>query len=520
VQSATLINNVCGSYSFLATLTGTPATETRSTGCYLYTLTGTDNVGNTLSLSTTVKVDTTAPSAPTLTPSVTGSAYQNGSGPVFYKSTGTGSFTLVANSTDADTGIASYQFPTLGTGWTSSGSGNTRTYSFASGATSPGIQSVTATNGIGTAGAASNFTVTADSTAPGSGAFTVNSVPASAGGSTSSSSATNFTITGRTDYTDAGSGLASSVLTVQSATYNGTTCGAAGSGGPFTSATTISGTTQPNGILSGFCYIYTLTGTDNVGNTSTVSSTVIATISYTFTVSSPGARTAGTAFGGVVLHLQANGSDTTGYYGTAYSGNKAIAFSGPANSPSGATPSYPSTVSFTSGAATLAANSITLVKAETVALTATDSSPSIAIAGTSSTFTVSAGTASRLAWTSVSVSTGTNSTPCYFDCTTTAIGNFGTFTASVSVTDGSGNVLSNLGTSRTITVANGTGTGGFTAPTSGSSVTLTVPASGTATSTANFTFKAQNGNWTSNTFTASATGTPALTSANGTVTKP
>ena len=48
----------------------------------------------------------------------------------------------------------------------------------------------------------------------------------------------------------------------------------AGLGGPFTTATTITGTTQPSGIVGGFCYLYTLTGTDNVGNNASISTTV------------------------------------------------------------------------------------------------------------------------------------------------------------------------------------------------------------------------------------------------------
>ena len=50
-------------------------------------------------------------------------------------------------------------------------------------------------------------------------------------------------------------------------------CGAAGSGGPYTSPTTIAGTTNP-AITVGYCYLYTLTGRDNVGNAASVSTLV------------------------------------------------------------------------------------------------------------------------------------------------------------------------------------------------------------------------------------------------------
>lgn len=87
-----------------------------------------------------------------------------------------------------------------------------------------------------------------------------------------------FTIGSRTDYTESQSatqsGLRSSTLTVQSETLTGSTRGSPGSGGPFTVPTTITRTAQPSGITTGSCYLYTLTGIDNVGNTATTSTTV------------------------------------------------------------------------------------------------------------------------------------------------------------------------------------------------------------------------------------------------------
>jgi hypothetical protein len=39
---------------------------------------------------------------------------------------------------------------------------------------------------------------------------------------------------------------------------------------------TVTGTTQPSGIVTGFCYVYTLTGDDKVGNAATINTTVQA----------------------------------------------------------------------------------------------------------------------------------------------------------------------------------------------------------------------------------------------------
>ena len=124
-----------------------------------------------VSISTTVKVDTSAPSNPSLTlANATGGAYYSGAGTqIFIKpSAANGGFDLTASSSDADTGIAGYTFPTagaMGTNWSVSGSGATRTYSFTPTAAEPGSKSVSAANNAG-GSASSNFTVTADSTAP------------------------------------------------------------------------------------------------------------------------------------------------------------------------------------------------------------------------------------------------------------------------------------------------------------------------------------------------------------------
>src|SRR6185312_8604280 len=107
--------DTCGTYGAPTTLVGTPAQSGLATGCYRYTLTGTDNVGNTVGISTVVKVDTTAPSAPSLTPSnATGGAYYPGSGTrVYFKpDAAAGAFDIAASATDNDSGIASYTFPT------------------------------------------------------------------------------------------------------------------------------------------------------------------------------------------------------------------------------------------------------------------------------------------------------------------------------------------------------------------------------------------------------------------------
>ena len=69
-----------------------------------------------------VQVDTSAPTTPTV-------AFSNllaswSSGPLLWYRPGTsGGFTITASSDDPESGVGSYTFPNLGSGWTMTGSG-------------------------------------------------------------------------------------------------------------------------------------------------------------------------------------------------------------------------------------------------------------------------------------------------------------------------------------------------------------------------------------------------------------
>ncbi len=275
----------CGSFGSATTISSraTPIAQSLSgPTCYRYTLTGLDNVGNTISIGTTVKVDTSGPSGPSVSLSgATGNTFVSGN-TVYINAQGTysGSFQASATSTDGDSGILKLNFPTPaglsgggGDDTSSPYSSGTYNWSGAAALAATGGQTVTAYNNAGLT-ATGSFTVTSDTADPTGGAVTVNGTAAIAGGITSTTSNPGFAVNSRTNYTDGGSGIASSTLTVRSATLtNNTTCGAAGSGGPYTSATTVSGTTNV-AITVGYCYVYTLTGTDNVGNSTSISTTV------------------------------------------------------------------------------------------------------------------------------------------------------------------------------------------------------------------------------------------------------
>ena len=167
-ESASLTNDSCGTFGSATTISGTPA-QNLSTGCYLFTLTGVDNVGNSVSISSTVKVDTSDPSAPSFSFSnFTGTTSAVGNS-VFFLPTGAGSFDVTASSSDGDSGIAGYTFPSaasFGAGWSVSGTGSTRTYSYSAGAAEPGDQSVSSANNAGRTNSAEFSVFVSDSTPP------------------------------------------------------------------------------------------------------------------------------------------------------------------------------------------------------------------------------------------------------------------------------------------------------------------------------------------------------------------
>ncbi len=284
-ESAALVANACGTFGSATTITGTP-TQNAGAGivsgnCYRYTLTGIDNVGNTVSISTIVRVDATAPNfgTPALTLADDGPlAHYPGTGTtVYYNGTaGTGSSITVdaPNVADPETGVQSVTFPSPGGGFSGGGAdasspyGTTYTWSTSS---ANGSQTVTAANTFGSTSTTS-FTLVRDITAPTGGAVTVNALAASGPGTTSYSTTGTFGGT-RTDYSEtqnaSASGLASSTLVRTQATL-----AADGTCGTFGSPTTVVGTPSETALADG-CYRYTLTGTDNVANAASIFTTVL-----------------------------------------------------------------------------------------------------------------------------------------------------------------------------------------------------------------------------------------------------
>jgi hypothetical protein len=147
----------------------------------------------------------------------------------------------------------------------------------------------------------------------------------------------------------------------------------------------------------------------------------------TFDVANPGTRTVGQLFSDTITAIDGYGNTATSYVGT-----QVLDFSGPSDSPSGAMPSYPSSVFFTNGMGT--AENITLVDAQTTALMASQSP----ITGTSTSFLVVAGEATY--YTVVAPSTATSGVP--FTVTITAYDADGNVAAGY---DGTADLASSIG---------------------------------------------------------------------------
>ena len=185
---------------------------------------------------------------------------------------------------------------------------------------------------------------------------------------------------------------------------------------------------------------------------------------------------------GIAFSVTLTATDEWGNINTSYAGAKTLTFSEPANSPTGQAPEYPTsatTVTFSAGVGT--ASAIKLYDAQSTTLKAKEGST---VVGTSSSFTVKAATAERLAWAHAEVSAGKLETgTCPFACTTTNIGNNKKFKAHASIADTYGNIVANIGATTKVRVEKTSGEGTLTNATG-----LLIPASGFAESSTIFEY--------------------------------
>lgn len=234
-----------------------------------------DVAGNASSVSTQlVKVDTSAPSAPTLAFSATTNAHASGN-TVFYRSTAaSGSFTISAAAADAGSGIASYAYPTLPAGWSASpGALGVNTYSWASAnPTAPsGPQNITAANNASLTSTATGLTLTSDDAAP------IGTITYTNGYYTSTSVSVSFSAT---DGSGSGVNTSSGLLQRAEATLTAST-GLCGTYSGFATVTGGSNPTSPfndTSVTNGHCYQYQYVVSDNVSAQGTITSANVAKV--------------------------------------------------------------------------------------------------------------------------------------------------------------------------------------------------------------------------------------------------
>ncbi len=235
----------------------------------------TDVAGNASSVSTQlVKVDTSAPNAPTLAFSALTNSYASGN-TLFYRSAAaSGAFTVTASATDAGSAIASYAFPTLPAGWSASpGALGVNTYSWSpANPTAPsGAQNITATNNASLTSTATGLTLTSDNTAP-TGTITYTS-----GYYTSTSVSVGFSATD-----GSGSGVNTSTRLLQRA--EGTLTASTGLCTGYGAFATVSGGSNPTSpfidttVTNAHCYQYRYLASDNVGAQGTITSADVAKV--------------------------------------------------------------------------------------------------------------------------------------------------------------------------------------------------------------------------------------------------
>ena len=217
-----------------------------------------------------------------------------------------------------------------------------------------------------------------------------------------------------------------------------------------------------------------------------------------------------TPIAGTGFNLTTTAQDIYGNTVTAYAGAKSITFSGATASPSGALPTVvdsagtaisfgsATSLTFTNGVASVSASKNGFAKLTNAGATSVTASDGTLNTPAALALTVSTGTATRVAVSGLTVSAGSIGSPCFFTCTVTALGNSGTVKAKAAITDASGNLVSNVGAIKTVTI---TATGGTI---TGSP--LSIPATGAAVSSTEFTYTAPASGTFTNTITVASTG--------------
>ncbi len=221
------------------------------------------------------------------------------------------------------------------------------------------------------------------------------------------------------------------------------------------------------------------------------------------------------------FNLTTTAQDLYGNTATAYTGSKNITFSGASPSPSGALPTVVNSagtvvnfgsvtaLTFSAGVASVASLKNGYAKLNNAGATNITATDGTLTTPTALALTVSVGAAAKLAFSGLLASAGSISSPCFFTCTITLLGNAGTVKARVGIADSAGNTVSSIGAGKSVAVT----------ATAGGTVTgspLAIAETGPAVSAAEFTYTAPASGAFTHTITAAASG---YSSATATVSK-
>ena len=164
-------------------------------------------------------------------------------------------------------------------------------------------------------------------------------------------------------------------------------------GGVRQAAGSWGGTASAAANKSSLYFGTTATGVLNVG-AGTATQLIVTLPGQTFTSGTGNGGTVSGQTAGTAFDIILTAVDSASHIDTTYSGSRTVTYSGPGNSPNNTVPTFTTTVTFTSGQATLLAT--TLVDAQTTTITATISGLT---AVASSSLTVVAGASSQLVFT-------------------------------------------------------------------------------------------------------------------------
>ncbi len=295
--------------------------------------------------------------------------------------------------------------------------------------------------------------------------------------------------------------------------------------GTVTSINFSQGVAAVSGVKNGVMKLYkigstTINASDGTFTTANVSLTVATTASKLLLAAATTTPVAAAAD-----NLTITAQDAYVNTVTTYTGAKNLIFSGSSASPNGTLPSvvnsagtainFGSTtaITFTNGVASVSSSKNGVMKLNLAGAASITVSDGTISNPTPLAVTVSPGAAVRWGLTSINISAGALGSNCLFTCTLTGLGNSGTVSAKVAVTDSVGNTVSAVGTGHAakVVVTGGSGTIGGTP--------LAIPSTGAAESATTFTYTSKSSGTFTETVTASAAEGTAYTTATLTATK-